>query len=74
MKEWIKCEERLPELGDYSVLVYFPKYDSIDMVHVEYYFEDITNGLDEEGNQQYTKWYISQGVTHWMDLPDTSVN
>jgi len=32
----------------------------------------ITNGFDEHGNQQYTKWYLHHNplVTHWMPLPE----
>lgn len=70
MGKWISVNDRLPKLGDYSVLVYFPKMDSIDIVHVEDYFDDITNGY-AHGVQHYTKWYISQGVTHWMELPES---
>jgi hypothetical protein len=66
--KWVNVNESLPSLGDYSVLVYF-KHGNIDMVHVEDYFRDITAGV-KDGVQQYTKWYISQGVTHWMYLPD----
>jgi hypothetical protein len=71
MMEWIKCSDRLPELEDNSVLVYFKELDSIDMVHIEDYFRDITAGLDKSGNQIYTKWYLTQGVSHWMPLPET---
>ncbi|MER1814591.1 DUF551 domain-containing protein [Proteus mirabilis] len=66
---WIRCDERLPELGDYSVLAYW-SHGGMDMVHVEDYFSDITNGLDENGNQMYTKWYLSQKVTHWQPMPE----
>lgn len=77
MSEWISVDERLPEPGDYSVLAYsqagapdgWPE-GGMDMVHAEFYFNDITCGLDDDGNQLYTKWHISQGVTHWMPLPD----
>lgn len=68
--KWIKCSKELPELGDYSVLVYFSERGGIDVVHVEDYFGDITSGVDENGNQLYTKWYLSRGVTHWMPLPE----
>lgn len=68
---WVKCSEKLPKLGDYSVLAYFAENGGIDMVHVQDYFADITAGLDEEGNQLFTKWYIGQGVTHWHEMPDT---
>lgn len=67
--KWISVEDRLPEICDASVLVYFPQYQSIDMVHIEDYFKDITAGI-VDGVQQYTKWYIAQGVTHWMQLPE----
>ena len=68
--KWIACEDELPEIRDDSVLVYFPKYDCVDMVHIEDWFKDITAGLDDNGNQLYTKWYKSQGVTHWHPLPE----
>ena len=67
--EWVSVKDKLPELRDDSVLVYFPQYQSIDMVHIEDYFGDITAGMIDNV-QQYTKWYISQGVTHWMPLPE----
>jgi len=69
MSEWISVEDRLPELRDDSVLGYFSENGGIDMIHIEDYFEDITAGVNCEGVQMYTKWYISQGVTHWMPLP-----
>ena len=72
--QWIACNNELPKLGDYSVLVYFSENDSIDMVHVEDYFKDITAGHDEKGNQAYTKWYMWQKVTHWMPLPSPPIN
>ncbi|MDV7393397.1 DUF551 domain-containing protein, partial [Arthrospira platensis SPKY1] len=67
---WIPCETRLPELTDDGVLVYFAETGSIEMVHRQDYFADIPNGVDKDGEQQYTKWYRSQNVTHWMTLPD----
>lgn len=67
--KWVSVEDGLPELRDDSVLAYFSDNGGIDMVHIEDYFGDITNGLDEGGKQLYTKWYKSQGVTHWMPLP-----
>lgn len=77
MSEWISVEDRLPELKDDSVLCYCARAISrtswptggIDMVHIEEYFGDITDGLDENGNQKYTQWYKPQGITHWMPLP-----
>lgn len=70
MNNWIKCSKELPELGDYSVLAYFSENDGMAMIHVEDYFRDITDGVDENGKQLYTKWYLSAGVTHWMPLPE----
>ena len=66
---WVKVEDRLPKLCDDNVLVYFSETGSIETVHIEDYFRDITSGRDENGDQTYTKWYKSQGVTHWMPLP-----
>lgn len=70
MTNWIKCSDELPEIGDYSVLVYFSKYGDVDMVHVVDYFSNITDGLDSDGNQLYTKWYLHRKITHWMPLPE----
>ena len=65
MIDWVRIEERTPELGDYCVLVWFEDGDW-GMAHVEDWFGDIPNGLDENGVQQYTKWYLKQPVTHWV--------
>lgn len=67
--QWVSVEERLPEIKDDAVLVYFDKYDGIELVHIQDYFADITAGVDAEGEQLYTKWYLTVGVTHWMPLP-----
>ena len=64
MINWISIEEKLPQLGDYSVLIWFEN-GAWGMAHVEDWFGDITNGLDENGVQKYTKWYLEQGITHW---------
>lgn len=52
---WINCEERLPESKDDSVLVYFSENGSIEMAHIQDYFDDITAGFDDNGNQLYSK-------------------
>lgn len=65
---WVSVNDRIPELGDYSVLTYWG-HGGIGMIHVEDYFRDITNGLDADGNQLYTKFYLTDGITHWMPLP-----
>lgn len=67
---WISTKDRLPELVDDNVLVYFSKMGTIDLVYIEDYFKDMNNGFDEKGNQLYAKWYKIQGVTHWMKLPE----
>lgn len=72
---WIELNtgnDTLPELRDDSVLVHFEN-GSIETVHIQDMFSDITNGLDENGKQQYTKLYLdhSPKVTHWMGLPNT---
>lgn len=69
MSEWISVNDRLPELKDDGVLVFFPN-GAIETVHIQDYFDDITAGVDDFGVQMYTKWYITQGVTHWMPLPE----
>ena len=69
MSEWVSVNDRLPELKDDGVLVFFPN-GAIETVHIQDYFDDITAGVDDFGVQMYTKWYITQGVTHWMPLPE----
>ena len=73
MDAWVRVEDRLPDLGDYSVLAYFAANGGIDMIHVQDYFAPITNGRDGQGNLQYTQWYLSQGVTHWQPLPEPPI-
>jgi hypothetical protein len=69
MSDWISVDTRLPELKDDSVLGYFSNIGSVEMIHIEDYFQDITDGFDENGKQLYTKWYLHQTITHWMPLP-----
>jgi len=69
--KWIKLKtgnDVIPELKDDSVLIHFEN-GSIETVHIEDYFADITSGKNNDGKQLYTKWYLSQPVTHWMELP-----
>lgn len=68
--KWVKCTDELPELTDDGVLVFFSETGSIETVHRQDYFADIGAGHDEHGNQKYTKWYLTQKVTHWMPLPE----
>lgn len=69
-QQWISVTTALPELKDDSVLAHFAN-GSIETVHIQDYFGDITSGFDENGNQRYTKWYLHSDppVTHWMPLP-----
>jgi hypothetical protein len=81
--KWIRCEERLPKLGDYTVLVCAMngnfddspsirwRHGSYETVQVDDYFKDKGNGIDKNGNQLYGKWYLTVGITHWayIDLP-----
>lgn len=69
MSEWISVDDYLPESRDDGVIVFFPN-GAIETVHIQDYFDDITCGVDENGAQKYTKWYMSMGVTHWMPLPE----
>ena len=70
MYYWISVDERLPEVKDDGVLVHFEN-GSIETVHLEW-FDDITCGLDENGNQLYCKRYKRHDpvFTHWMALPE----
>jgi len=70
--EWISVKDRLPEAGDYSVMALWSD-GGVDMVHVDQYFADITNGVDDDGKQLYTKWYLTVGITHWMRFPPAPV-
>jgi hypothetical protein len=67
--EWVSVEDRFPEIKDDSVLAYF-KNGSIETVHIEDNFKDITAGFDATGKQLYTKWYKNANITHWMPLPE----
>ena len=67
---WINCKDRLPEIRDASVLVYFFDTESIETVHIEDYFKDISCGRDSDGSKLCTKWYLYKNVTHWMELPE----
>ena len=67
---WIAVADRLPEIRDGGVLVYFSKSDAVETVNIEDYFRPITAGLDDAGNQLYALWATSAGVTHWMPLPE----
>lgn len=71
---WISVEDKLPEIADASVLAHFQN-GSIETVHIEDWFKDITSGFDEAGNQAFTKWYLkaSNTITHWMPLPESPI-
>ena len=73
--EWISVNDRLPELRDDSIIAHFDT-GSIETVHVEDWFKPITNGLDKNGVQKYTKWYLTANptITHWMPLPEPPKN
>lgn len=66
---WIAVADRLPELRDDGVLAYFSETDAVETVHIEDFFRQITNGLDDDGNQKYALWATLQGVTHWHPRP-----
>lgn len=67
--EWIDVTDKLPEISDNSVLAHFEN-GSIETIHIEDWFKDITNGL-KDGVLQHTKWYLQADntITHWMPLP-----
>lgn len=67
--KWINVNDRTPEIEDNGVIVYFSETGSIETVNILDYFSPTTNGVDEKGEQMYTTWATSQGVTHWMPLP-----
>jgi hypothetical protein len=67
--EWISVKDRLPEIKDDSVLAYWSENGGMDMVHIKDYFGNIGDGVID-GVQQYTQLYISQGITHWMPMPE----
>ena len=69
MTAWNACEDELPALFDGSVLVHFAN-GSIETVHVEDYFKEIRNGVDENGEPKWSRWYLHSdpAVTHWAHL------
>ena len=68
---WISVDTALPELRDDSVLAHFAN-GSIETIHIEDYFRQITDGFDSNGYQKYTRWYLHSNplVTHWQPLPE----
>ncbi|MDV7621691.1 DUF551 domain-containing protein [Acinetobacter baumannii] len=72
--EWISVDVKLPEIADASVLAHFQN-GSIETIHIEDWFKDITSGFDEAGNQTFTKWYLkaSNTITHWKPLPEAPI-
>ncbi len=69
LRAWVDCRENEPYLSDRLVLVHFEN-GNIDTVHVEDFFREIPNGV-ENGVQKYTKWFLHSNpkCTHWMELP-----
>ena len=67
--EWVSVADRLPELGDYSVLLYWEANGGMDIGHVQDYFNPITAGV-VDGEQTYARWYQRSGVTHWQPMPE----
>lgn len=70
--KWISVDDRLPELEDNSVIGYFEN-GSIETIHICDWFADITDGVNEEGKQMFTKWYLTANptITHWKNLPSS---
>jgi len=70
MKNWISVKDELPEIRDDNVLVHFSN-GSIETTHLEW-FDDITCGLGEGGEQLYCKRFTNHNpeFTHWMPLPE----
>lgn len=69
-EEWIRVEDRLPEIGD-KVLIYFGAIDNILMATV---------GVDYDGNVIFFGYYRdcyscdhAEDITHWMPLPKPPV-
>lgn len=67
---WKLCSDGTPPIGDYSVLVWFGNLGTWDMVHVSDYFDDVTCGTGENGEQLYTKRYISENIVAWKMVED----
>lgn len=65
MSDWIKCSERLPDVGD-EVLIRMPVCGSFN----------IEGGKYKGDGQFYGAWCSTRGrdcayrVSHWMPLPD----
>lgn len=61
--EWIKIEsdKDLPPKGDYCVLVYRPKDNDYEVVHVNYFYSPYAAPK---------KFYQVTGVTHWKPMPE----
>ena len=75
MEEWIKIEDKLPEL-DISVLVFDEwetnEGESRQDIRVAY-LSEFTTRKTNEGIKHYCEWgteYRPFNVTHWMPLPE----
>ena len=55
MSKWISVNDELPESKDENVLVHFEN-GSIETCHIQFFFDDITAGLDGDGAQLYSKY------------------
>jgi len=68
--EWVRVDDKLPEIKDDSVLVHFSN-GSIETVHLDW-FDSVTCGIGENGEQLYCKAFENHdpAFTHWMQLPE----
>lgn len=71
MSNWIKCSERLPEIGE-KVIAYvcYPEFvenEEGERSHVDAYDVDIGEGM--EGFVEAYAFGMGGFVTHWMPIP-----
>lgn len=59
VKEWIKCEDRLPKDYEYIIMTYN------NLVLTGWFLENRFYYFDEFGNSEE-----QEGITHWMPLPN----
>lgn len=60
MSEWIKCDEEIPDAGEWVLTV-----DKENQMRVLFWFE-----RDEEWTDDYESFLGKDEVTHWQPLPE----
>lgn len=67
MSEWIKCSDKLPEIGECVLAAFLGSIEILILIDdMNFYDPDYVRN-------SYGRWYASRSsfpVTHWMNLPE----